>query len=99
MTKMLERAARAAYGAYGFTSPWTEDYGYGVAQPDTKETFRNVARAVLMAVRDLDREIVKETHKATVEVGGNMADFLGASDWKVSGSFARAIDTILSETP
>lgn len=59
----------------------------------------DIARAVLMAVRDLDRDIVSEARKATVDVGGNMADFLGASDWQVSGSFARAIDAILSETP
>lgn len=51
MTTMLERAARAAYTAYGFTSPWESDHPFLAAGNDTKELFRSVARAVLMAVR------------------------------------------------
>lgn len=83
MTTMLNRASQAVEDALASDNNNHDD----------------IARAVLMAVRDLDREIVKEAHKATVDVGGNMADFLGASDWQVSGSFARAIDAILSEAP
>lgn len=50
-TESIERAAEAAYRAYGFTSPWTKEHAHvGVAQPDTKEVFRSVVRAVLAAL-------------------------------------------------
>ncbi len=83
MTTMLTRASHAVEDALASDNNHPDD----------------IARAVLMAVRDLDRDVVGEARKATVDVGGNMADFLGASEWQVSGSFARAIDAILSETP
>lgn len=53
----LERAARAAYERYGFTGAWDGDAEHPSlrsAQHDTKELFRAVARAVLMAVREPD---------------------------------------------
>ena len=49
--EQLECAAEAAYHTYGFTSPWTKEHQHiGVAQPDTKEVFRSVVRAVLASV-------------------------------------------------
>lgn len=51
--EQLERAAEAAYRAYGFTSPWTDEYRHsGAAQPDTKEVFRSVVRAVVASVNE-----------------------------------------------
>lgn len=81
----LERAARAAYERYGFTSLWDADAEHPnlrSAQHDTKELFRSVARAVLMAVRDAGApdvgyfETIKDVHR--VKPGAAWSDMIDA---------------------
>lgn len=85
MTTMLERAARAAYHEYGFTSAWDADpeHPFASAQHDTKEKFRSVVRAVLMAVRVPCSEVV--------ESGMIAGEFSGMADT----AFTAIIDAIL----
>lgn len=52
MDEVIERAAIAAYKAYGFTSPWESEHPFLAAGHDTKELFRAVARAVLAAASE-----------------------------------------------
>ena len=62
MSGALERAAEAAYKRYGFTGDWNAEAEHPSlqgAQHDTKEMFRSVARAVLMAVREIDWELAQ----------------------------------------
>ena len=87
MTTTLEKAARAAYERYGFTGVWDGDAEHPLfrsAQHDTKELFRAVARAVLMAVRTPDKAIID-------------AAFCDALEPVYPSDFTRVIDAILAD--
>lgn len=90
---MLEKAARALYefGMMADCPKWDQ------LEQRYRQDFYDMARAVLMAVRDLTPEIVDTATDAAEEASETHADQIWPS--MVSAGYTAAIDAILAQEP